>query len=118
MSRMLRPRPRFSIPEIDAAPPMHTLQHLVRTGLEQIRGVKTALMTMWERAEEIEKMMDQANDILASMERGEGSGERRESSAYERRGAREDREEERDRLLQFPALRSPRRTEMGFPGWM
>jgi hypothetical protein len=89
---------------------MHTLQHLVRTGLEQIRDVKTVLMTMWEQAEEIEKMMDQANDLLASMEQGGSSG------GDERREAREERKEERDGVLQFPALRSPRGTEMGFPG--
>jgi hypothetical protein len=91
-------------------PPMHTLQHLVRTELEQIRDVKTVLMKMWEQAEEIEKMMDQANDLLASMEQGGSSG------GDERREAREERKEERDGVLQFPALRSPRGTEMGFPG--
>lgn len=109
---MPRPRARFNIgPEDDTTPPIHTLRHLLRTGLEQIREVKTVLMTMWEQSEEIEKMLNQADDILATMNAGESSG-------HEQEPVREEHKRDMNGVLQFPALRSPRGTEMGFPGLM
>ncbi|KAF9732506.1 hypothetical protein PMIN03_011037 [Paraphaeosphaeria minitans] len=109
---MPRPRPHFNIgPEDATVPCVHTLRHLVRAGTEQIRDLKTVLMTVWEQAEEVERALDQADDLIKTMEGGETAG-------HEREPARQQRRTETDGVLQFPALRSPRGTEMGFPGLM
>ncbi|KAK7190628.1 hypothetical protein DPSP01_007282 [Paraphaeosphaeria sporulosa] len=109
---MPRRRARFNIGlEDDTVPSVHTLRHLVSTGIEQIRDLKTVLMTIWEQAEEIERALDQANDALKTMDA-------RETASHERESARQERRTETNGVLHFPALRSPRGTEMGFPGLM
>ncbi|KAF1978927.1 hypothetical protein BU23DRAFT_595438 [Bimuria novae-zelandiae CBS 107.79] len=78
---------------------MAPLNHLVHTGLGQIRHLKRILMEVWEETERVEKTLDDAVDALAKIEKGMKVTDETKWESGELKEGNSEREEKRDKLL-------------------